>query len=125
MCFLIYNDNATTSCRLCYVECISMILYMYWFKFSVSIYVTNFLFNLCTFFSLLFTVVREIFVSKTFRALNFRVKIFSYRRPLTWMMHTLYTAMKNFVHLIFILNRAYEKILTTKISQTTVVDIQR
>ena len=35
-------------------------------------------------------------------------------------MHTLYTAMNNFVHLIFIHNRAYENILTTKISRTTV-----
>ena len=35
-------------------------------------------------------------------------------------MHTLYTAMKNFVYLIFVHNRAYEYFLTTKISRTTV-----
>ena len=35
-------------------------------------------------------------------------------------MHTLYTAMKNFVHLIFVHKRAYENFLMTKISRTTV-----
>ena len=37
-------------------------------------------------------------------------------------MHTLYTATKNFVQLIFVHNCAYEKFLTTKISRTTVCD---
>ena len=65
------------------------------------------------------TVIRENFVSKNFRPLNFHVKKFSYRRPTSYCsnMHTLYTAMKKIVHLIFVHNRAYEKFLTTKISQ--------
>ena len=57
---------------------------------------------------------------------NFRVKKFSpikfsYQKifvpatPYRSNMHTLYTAMKNFVH-----KRAYENILMTKISRTTV-----
>ena len=45
---------------------------------------------------------------------NFRVKKFSYQNifvpatPYRSNMHTLYTAMKNFVHLIFVHNCAYE-----------------
>ena len=47
---------------------------------------------------------------------NFRVKIFLLlATPYRSNMHTLYTAIKNFVH-----NRAYEIFLTTKISRTTV-----
>ena len=65
------------------------------------------------------TVIREIFVSKNFRPLNFR--IFVPATPYRSNMHTFYTAMKNFVHLIFVLNCAYENFLTTKISRTTVV----
>ena len=62
---------------------------------------------------------------------NFRVKKFSsikfpYQNifvpatPYRSNMLTLYTAMKNFVHLIFVHNCAYEIFLTTKISRTTV-----
>ena len=47
-------------------------------------------------------------------------KIFILATPYHSNMHTFYTAMKNFVHLIFVHNRAYEKFLTTKISRTTV-----
>ena len=38
-------------------------------------------------------------------------------------MHTLYTAMKNSVHLILVHKHAYENVLTTKISRTTVCNI--
>ena len=47
-------------------------------------------------------------------------KIFVPATPYRSNMHTLYIAMKNFVYLIFVHNRAYEKFLTTKISRTTV-----
>ena len=62
---------------------------------------------------------------------NFRVKKFSSIKfsfknifvPATPYRSNIHTAMKNFVHLIFVHNCAYENFLTTKISRTTVYNI--